>query len=262
VKTNTAKQKMLAGQPVLGFTAKLGSPVAAEFLSHCGADFVSIDTQHGSWGDDSVVAAVTAICAGPATPMARVLNNQYHLMARLLDAGVLGIIAPMVDTVEQAEAVAAACRYPPVGQRSFGWGRAVTYGADYADRIGEELFVAVQIESAQALANAEAILAVPGIDGCMVGPQDLALSMGFHPRDIPTHDEHRLALERIVQACHNTGKIPGIDTGGPETGLLRVEQGFLFVVMGSDVRFVQAGTSAALAGVRTAAAVGAPEAIR
>ena len=244
---------MLRNEPALGFSAKLGSPIAVEFLSQSGADFVMLDTQHGSWGDDSMIAGATAVCAGAATPLARVLNNQYHLIGRLLDAGVLGIIVPLVDTVEQAQAVAAACRYPPIGQRSFGWGRALAYGAEYADRINDELFVAVQIESALAVADAEAIMAVPGIDGCMVGPQDLALSMGFHPRDIPAHDEHRLALERVVQACRNTGKIPGIDTGGPETGLLRIQQGFIFVVMGSDVRFIQSSAAAGLAAVRTAA---------
>jgi 4-hydroxy-2-oxoheptanedioate aldolase len=243
---------MLSGKPALGFSAKLGSPVAAEFLSHCGADFVMLDTQHGSWGDDSMIAGVTSICTGAATPMARVLNNQYHLVARLLDAGVLGIIAPMVDTVEEARAMAAACRYPPIGQRSYGWGRALVYGADYADWINDQLFVAVQIESAQAVRQAEAILAVPGIDGCMIGPQDLALSLGFHPREIPQRDEHARALEHVVQACQNTGKIPGIDIGGPDLAVLRVQQGFRFVVMGSDVRFLQGGATAAIKTVTAA----------
>jgi len=252
LKTNTTKQKMLSGNPALGFAAKLGSPVAAEFLSHCGADFVSLDTQHGSWGDDSMIAGVASICSGTATPMARVLNNQYHLVARLLDAGVLGIIAPMVDTVEEAQAMATACRYPPVGQRSYGWGRALVYGADYADWINDQLFVAVQIESAQAVRQAEAILAVPGIDGCMIGPQDLALSLGFHPREIPQHDEHARALEHVIQACRNTGKIPGIDIGGPDLAVLRVQQGFKFVVMGSDVRFLQGGATAAIKTVTAA----------
>ncbi len=252
MKINTAKQKMLSGKPALGFAAKLGSPVAAEFLSHCGADFVSLDTQHGSWGDDSMIAGLASVCAGPATPMARVLNNQYHLVARLLDAGVLGIIAPMVDTVEEAQAMAAACRYPPVGERSYGWGRALVYGADYADWINNELFVAVQIESAQAVRQAEAILAVSGIDGCMIGPQDLALSLGFHPREIPQRDEHARALEDVVQACRNTGKIPGIDIGGPDLAVLRVQQGFRFVVMGSDVRFLQGGATAAIKTVTAA----------
>jgi 4-hydroxy-2-oxoheptanedioate aldolase len=237
---------MRRGEPALGYSAKLGSPVAAEFLSHCGADFISLDGQHGSWGPDAMVAGVAAICAGPATPVARVLNNQYHLMAQLLDAGVLGIIVPMVDSVAEARAVAAACRYPPVGERSFGWGRAATYGADYSDWINDQLFVAVQIESAQAVRDAEAIMAVPGIDGCMVGPADLALSMGFHPSEALKRDDHVAALERVVQACRNTGKIPGIDTAAPEFGALRLQQGFLFVVMGSDVRFLQGGAAAGL----------------
>jgi len=155
----------------------------------------------------------------------------------------------MVDTVAEAQAVAAACRYPPVGERSFGWGRAATYGADYADWINDQLFVAVQIESVEAVAQAEAILAVPGIDGCMMGPADLALSMGFHPREAAQHDEHARALERVVQACRDTGKIPGIDIGGPELAMARVRQGFRFVVMGSDARLLQGVAASTLKAV-------------
>jgi len=254
MKVNLAKQKLRRGEPALGYSAKLGSPVAAEFLSHSGVDFVCLDGQHGSWGPDSLIQGITAVCTGPATPMARVLNNQYHLIAQLLDAGVLGIVVPMVDSVEEAQAVAAACRYPPAGTRSFGWGRALTYGPDYADRINDELFVAVQIESVHAVEQAEAILSVPGIDGCMVGPADLALSMGFHPRESARREEHARALERVVQACRNTGKIPGIDTGAPESVGLRLQQGFLFIIMGSDVRLLQAAAAAGLQGAREAMA--------
>ncbi len=246
MKTNTAKAKMVRGEPAFGYTSKFGSPVVAEFLAHCGVDFVQLDGQHGSWGPESLVQGLAAVCAGPAMPFARVAYNSYPMMGQLLDAGVMGIIVPMVDTVEQARAVAAACRYPPVGARSFGAGRALAYGDDYTDWIGDQLFVAVQIESAAAVENAEAIMAVPGIDGCMVGPQDLALSMGFHPRDIAKHDEHRRALECVVQACRNTGKIPGIDTGAPESAALRVQQGFLFIPMGADVRFLTRGAAEGL----------------
>jgi 4-hydroxy-2-oxoheptanedioate aldolase len=251
MKLNTAKQKMLRGEPTFGYSAKLGSPVAAEFLSHCGVDFVMLDAQHGSWGSDSIIQGIASVCTGPAMPFARVIHNIYAEIARLLDAGVLGIIVPMVDTIEEAQAVAMACRYPPVGDRSNGWGRAATYGDDYLDSINDQLFVAVQIESAQAVENAEAIMAVPGIDGCMVGPQDLAFSMGFHPRETAKHDEHARALERVVQACRNTGKIPGIDTGGagPESAAKRVAQGFVFIPMGSDAKFL---TMSAVAGVKLA----------
>ncbi|HEX9077818.1 MAG TPA: aldolase/citrate lyase family protein, partial [Anaerolineae bacterium] len=252
MKLNRAKQKMLRGEPAFGYSAKLGSPVAAEFLSQCGVDFVLLDGQHGCWGPDSAIQGITAVCAGAAIPMARVSINSYTRIGQLLDAGVLGIIVPMIDTVEQAQAVAAACRYPPVAGRSFGWGRAFSYGDDYTDWAGDQLFVAVQIESVQAVENAEAIMAVPGIDGCMTGPQDLALSIGFHPREIPNHDEHARALERIVQACHNTGKIPGIDTGAPNQAALRVKQGFRFIPLGSDAKFLTGAAAAGLNMVKEA----------
>ena len=156
----------------------------------------------------------------------------------------------MVDTVEEARTAARACRYPPVGERSFGWGRAFAYGDDYPDWSNDQLFIAVQIESAQAVENAEAILAVPGVDGCVVGPQDLALSLGFHPREIPKRDEHARALERVIQACRNTGKIPGIDIGAPDTAAQRVAQGFRCIVMGNDARFVTSGAIAGLKNVK------------
>jgi 4-hydroxy-2-oxoheptanedioate aldolase len=253
VKINTAKHKMLKGEPAFGYSAKLGSPVAAELLSHSGVDFVMLDGQHGSWGTDSLIQGAAAVCAGPATPMARVVYNFFPLIGQLLDAGVMGIVVPLVNTVQEARAAARACRYPPQGERSYGWGRAAVYGDDYADWINDQLFVAVQIESAQAVENAEAILSVPGIDGCMVGPADLACSMGFHPREAPQREEHVRMLERVVQACRNTGKIPGIDTGASEGVARRVEQGFIFIPFGSDVKFLKASAAAGMQQAQAAA---------
>ncbi len=252
--TNLTKQKMQNGEPAFGYSAKLGSPVAAEFLSSCGLDFVMLDGQHGSWDQGLLIQGIQAVCAGASLPFARVAYNSFTLIGQLLDAGVLGIIVPMVDTVEQAKAAALACRYPPAGERSFGHGRALAYGGDYTDWINEQLFVAVQIESAAAVENAEAILAVPGVDGCMIGPQDLALSLGFQPREYPGREEHARALERVVQACCNTGKIPGIDIGSPETAVQRVQQGFRFIPIGSDVRFMTGAASAAIRQVKQSVA--------
>jgi len=255
VKINTAKQKMLRGDPAFGYSAKLGSPVAAEILSHCGVDFVMLDGQHGSWGADSLIQGVMAVCAGPAIPMARVVYNFFPLIGQLLDAGVMGVIVPLVNTVEEARAVARACRYPPVGERSFGWARAGAYGDDYSDWINDQLFVAVQLETVQAVENAEAIMAVPGIDGCMVGPADLACSMGFHPREAAKREEHVRMLERVVRACRNVGKIPGIDTGASMVSAgKRVEQGFIFIPCGSDVKFLKAGAADGVKQAQEAAA--------
>jgi 4-hydroxy-2-oxoheptanedioate aldolase len=245
---NTAKQKMLEGMPAFGYSVGLGSPLAAEALARTGIDFLLLETQHGSWGNDGAILGFMGMAGGSAVSMARVARNDYTLIGKLLDQGALGIVVPMVDAVEQARAAAAACRLPPRGTRSWGLGRARVYGDDYMDTIDDALFVAIQLESMQAVEHAEAIMAVEGIDGCWAGPADLALSMGIHPRNAGNDDRHARALERIVQACRNTGKIPGLACPSPEEARRRAEQGFQFLTAGSDAGFMLAG---ARAGVQT-----------
>lgn len=246
MKQNTAKAQMLTGRPAYGVGLALGSPLAAELLAQTGLDFILLDRQHGSWGEDSTIAGLAAMRSGPAAPMARVARNDYTLIGRLLDEGVLGIVVPMVHTAAEAKQAADACRFPPTGTRSWGWGRARAYGDDYADWIDEQLFVAVQIESAQAVENAEAIMATPGVDGCWLGPTDLALSLGFHPSELDHRDEHMRALEQVVVACRNTGKIPGIAGRSPQDALQRAQMGFQFITVGSDVGYLLDGAAAAM----------------
>jgi 4-hydroxy-2-oxoheptanedioate aldolase len=246
VQLNTAKQKMLQGQPAFGYSLGLGSPLAAELLARCGIDWVLLETQHGSWGHDGAIAALTAIAGGTAIPIARVAKNDYFLIGKLLDQGALGIIVPMVDTPELAQAAADACRLPPHGKRSWGVGRARVYGDDYFDWIDDQLFVAVQIESIQAVGNAEAIMATPGIDGCWAGPADLALSMGLDPRKAGSDDRHGRALEQILTACRNTGKAPGLACPTPEDAKRRADKGWQFLTAGADAGFMLAGARAGL----------------
>lgn len=244
MKINTAKQLMLQGKPAFGYSLGLGSPANAELLSTSGIDFLLLDRQHGSWGEESTIAALVAMAAGTAVPMARVARNDYTMIGRLLDEGMLGIVVPMVHTAEDAKLAADACRFPPTGTRSWGWGRARVYGADYPAWIGEQLFVAVQIESIQAVENAEAILATPGVDGCWLGPSDLALSMGIAPGVMFQRDEHARAIERVLEACRNTGKIPGFAGSGPQHALDLAKQGFQFLTAGGDAGFLSSGANA------------------
>jgi 4-hydroxy-2-oxoheptanedioate aldolase len=246
MQVNTAKQKLLAGQPAYGYSLGLGSPLVAELLARSGIDFLLLETQHGSWGHDGAIAALMGMAGGSAVPMARVAKNDYFLIGKLLDQGLLGIVVPMVDTPEQAKAVADACRLPPKGIRSWGVGRARIYGDDYGDWIDDQLFVAVQLESATAVENAEAIMATPGIDGCWAGPADLALSMGIHPRDMADDPRHNAALERIVAACRNTGTVPGLACNTPEDARRRAGQGFRYLTAGSDAGFLLGGARAGL----------------
>lgn len=244
--TNTAKKKMLAGEPAFGYALGLGSPIAAEQLAHSGIDWILLDNQHGSFGPENTILSLMAMTGGTATPMARVARNDYTMIGRMLDEGALGIVVPMVHTPELAQQAAEAVRFPPHGQRSYGWGRAGHYGDDYARWIDEEVFLAVQLESIEAVENAEAILSTPGVDGVWAGPADLAFSLGIKPWEAANDDRHARALEKIVQACRNTGTIPGLACGSPEEAKMRAEQGFQFLIAGSDIGFMLQGAAAGL----------------
>ena len=251
MRTNDAKQKMLGGEPALGVSAALTSPWSAEILSNSGYDWVLMDTQHGFWSPDAVRSAVLAILRGSAAPVARVAINDYTLIGRLLDDGLLGIIVPLVNTKAEAEAAAAAMRYPPRGSRSNA-GSPITalYGGDYFDGIDNEVFLAVQIESAQAVENADEIFAIEGVDGCWIGPSDLALSMGLKVSDMGGHPAHNEAVAHVLEMCQKHGKIPGYACGSIEMGKRRIAEGFKFVNIGVDATFVADGAAACLAELR------------
>ncbi len=237
---------MTQGEPAFGYSMGMGSPLAAEALANCGIDFILLDTQHGSWGQDTTNLALMAMRNSSAIPMARVARNDYTLIGRLLDEGAMGIVVPMVETPDDARRAADACRIPPIGKRSWGWGGAIRYGSDYPDWINDQIFVAVQLESITAVDNAEAIMAVDGVDGCWAGPADLALSMGIDPRRAGEDDRHAKALEKVVQACQDTGKIPGLACPTPEDAHRRAEQGFQYLTAGGDLGFMLAGATAGL----------------
>ena len=120
MRTNTVKQKLLRGEPSIGAEAGLGSVLAAEAMSRVGFDYIVLDMQHGAWTEESVMHAFRAIALGSALPMARVRSNDFGLIGRLLDIGAMGVIVPLVNSVEDAENAVLAARYPPLGGRSGG----------------------------------------------------------------------------------------------------------------------------------------------
>ena len=145
MQVNTIKERMLEGKPAIGVELAFGSPLAAEVLSRAGFDFVQVDNQHGSWDYASSMAAFRSIYLGHAIPVARVRENDFYAIGGLLDRGALGIVVPMVETVEQAKAAVRAVRYPPEGGRSLGPFGAQLYGTDYTECANEQIFLAVQV---------------------------------------------------------------------------------------------------------------------
>jgi 4-hydroxy-2-oxoheptanedioate aldolase len=233
MKVNTAKRRMLEGKPAIGAAVGLGSPMAAEIYSLQGYDFVLVDGQHGNWDLAGMTAAFRNTAVGTAVPMARVQKNDFFAIGSLLDRGAMGIVVPMVNSNEQAETAAFAARFPPHGGRSWGgFGTSLHQVADYRRWIDEELFLAVQIETKEAVERAEEILSVDGVDGCWIGPADLALSLGVDVSTPAGYQQHEESIMQVLSACRATGKIPGI--AGGIHGERWLEKGFLFVTCASD----------------------------
>jgi 4-hydroxy-2-oxoheptanedioate aldolase len=237
---------MLEGKPAIGANVVLGSPLSAELLSPLSFDFLIVDTQHGAWDDDSTMHAFRSIGLGAAVPIARVRSNDFSAIGRLLDMGAMGIIVPIVNSVEEAEAAAYAVRYPPRGGRSGGQFGTGFLGPDYMDWIDDEVFLAVQIESVQAAERAEEIMAVEGVDGCYIGPNDLSLSMGIDLSTPEGRQAHVAAIRGVVEACRKTGKIPGIGLGDMAAAKRWIDEGCLFVSASSDEGFMLGGAQEAL----------------
>jgi 4-hydroxy-2-oxoheptanedioate aldolase len=229
---NVCLHKMRGGEAAIGVTCGLGSPVAAEMLSRSGFDFVLVDNQHGVWNDETTAHAIRYISLGSAIPMARVSWNDFGAIGRLLDRGAMGIVVPMVNTVEEARAAAHAMRFPPRGARSGGGVLAMHYGTEYDRWINDEAFLAVQIETVEAVERAEEILGVDGVDGCWVGPSDLAKSMGIDRSTPEGLKAHREMIARVELACRKTGKIAGI-SGDLDVNYW-INTGFRFITASYD----------------------------
>ena len=236
--TNKAKQKMLMGEPAVGAEVGLGSILSVEGISPLGFDFVLVDNQHGYWSAETSMAAFRMIHAGGTVPMARVGKNEFAAIGRLLDMGCMGIVIPMVNTVEEAQQAVFAARYPPMGGRSIGPFGTEFLGENYDDWADKEIFLAVQIETGQGAENAKEIMEVDGIDGCWIGPGDLSRYMRLDLNTDNGREIHQQTIRKVISDSKEAGKIPGIST--PSAGQAKhwMDQGCLFVTAGSDSEWV------------------------
>ena len=173
--------------------------------------------------------------------MARVRRNDFGLIGRLLDMGCMGIVVPMVNNAEEAEAAVFAARYPPLGGRSIGPFGTGFLGDDYDDWANDQIFLAVQIETDDGAKNAEEIMAVDGIDGCWIGPGDLSRYMRLDLNTKEGREVHSTTIRSIIAACRRAGKIPGISTPSPSLAQRWIDEGCLFVTAGADSEWVVDG---------------------
>lgn len=242
------KAKLRQGQLCLGTCITFSDPTVTEAL--CGLlDFVWIDMEHNALTLESVQAHVMATRGSDTAPLVRVPWNDPVLIKPVLDIGAAGVIVPLIRTAEDTRRAVAACLYPPAGMRGFGPRRPSNYGrlsgAEFCRAANENMIVIVQIEHVDAVTNIDEILAVPGLTAIVVGPNDLAGSLGHMGE--PHQPRVREAIELVVARGRRAGVPVGLATGEPPPALAEwVKKGVQWLAMANDVALLlRAATQAA-----------------
>lgn len=233
------KELISAGKPAIGAQLRFGSPAIAELYGHGGFDWLVVDTEHAPQSPESIMAQLMAIGNTPATPVVRVPKVDPEQILLALDMGAMGIVAAFVETAEQAEIGARACRYPPEGTRGYCQSRCAAYGfkaAEYREQINEQVVFIPMIESARAVENIDEILAVDGVNTYIVGPSDLSFSLGT-PLDLGS-SAFRDAVSKLKDAAYRAGKPPGAAISGshhdPQTLRAAIDAGVQVILHGGD----------------------------
>ena len=242
-----------AGMPLLGTFIGGASPVAAEVCAAAGVDWVLLDLEHGTGGEEQVRDVVPAAASYGVPTVVRVESAARIRMGRVLDAGAAGIMLPRMNTAEEVAEAVRHLRYPPDGDRGVAtYNRACRFGLDPGalDRANAEVLGVVQIESAIAVGNAGAIAALDGVDVLFVGPRDLSHDLGV-PGDL-TAPAFTEALERVLAAGRQHGKACGLLVNDGAAAARRLEQGWSFVGIGSDSTLLAAAVTAEFGRARTA----------
>ena len=244
---NPLKRKLLNHERVLGCFLLTGSPDNAEVLAHAGFDFLLIDHEHGSGSRGEAIDQMRAMKGTPTTSMLRIPSLDPGYIKRLLDSGVQCILCPMIESASSAKAVVDACWFPPRGARGAGGAtRASDYGydADSVNRVQDEIFIAVQIESVIGVENIQEIAAVAGIDLLLLGPRDLSASIGRLGR---FEDPEVLAMVAKAEAAIlASGKRLGSVIYPGQTPAQMFARGYDLLIAGSDIGFLVEGARRAI----------------
>jgi 4-hydroxy-2-oxoheptanedioate aldolase len=252
VRANRLREIWAKGEAVVNGWLAIPSAFSAEVMAHQGFDSLTIDMQHGVVDYQVAVTMLQGISTTGVVPLARVPWNDPARIMKILDAGAYGVICPMINTREEAEALVTACKYYPRGYRSWGPVRASIYaGTDYTPaRANDTLLVIPMIETAQAVKNIDDILRVPGIDAVYVGPADLSITLGCTPKLDQTEAPVVEAQQQIAAACKRHKVVAGIHCGGAPYALKMIAEGYQFVTLASDGRFLAARAADEVAAVR------------
>ena len=247
---NETKNKLREGKAAVGTSATVDNLAVTDAVGRAGFDFILIDTQHLPIGTEALERMTSGLLASGSEVIVRVLANDPALINRALDYGADGVIIPYVNTAEEAAHTLVGAKYPPAGARSWSPRNTARYGGimEYTVRANDETLVLPQIETAQAVDNIDEILEVEGIDGIMVGPADLGLTMGYPPR-MSGNPEVEEKIQHVLNRCQEHGVPFGIFAGALENAEMWVSRGAQIATVGGDVGFMVEGAAKTLKGI-------------
>jgi 4-hydroxy-2-oxoheptanedioate aldolase len=230
-------KKINFNKPIINGWLSIPNSFTAEAMSKMGWDSITIDMQHGQNDYSTTLSMLQAMSNNDVVPFVRVPWSEPGTIMRILDLGVLGIIAPMINTKKQCEEFVSYCNYPPIGQRSFGPMRAqLIYGSDYYEKANSAIVSFAMIETKEAVDNIEEILSVPNLTGIYIGPGDMSSSYGLKPQFDVTVDPIYSNIKMIAKIANEKGKIAGIHNGSTKYAKQMIDLGYKFVTVSSDFR--------------------------
>ena len=243
---NPFKQAIQAGQTAqIGLWLGLANAYTAQLCAGAGFDWLLIDAEHAPNDLQTILGQLQAVAPYPLTPIVRPAWPDAVRIKQILDLGAQTILAPMVETAEQAAEVVSATRYPPQGIRGVGsaLARASEFNRtpNYLKTANEQMCVLIQIETVKGVENLDAILAVEGVDGVFIGPSDLSAAMGHIGN--PAHPDVQAVIEDGIQRIVRAGKAPGILIADPALAQRYIELGALFVGVGTDTGLLMKATT-------------------
>jgi len=254
---NKVKEMLKQGKLTVGGWEGLNSVAAAEVMAVAGFDWVAADVEHSTHSEQDYAYMATAVKARGAVPIARVFDKSMRSIRRILDAGAMGVIVPMIRTADDAREVVKAAKYPPMGIRGAGAGAFAAYGITLGESFksgNDDTLVMVMVETKEAVENIDEIMSIDGIDGMFLGPFDLSCSYG-HPGEI-THPVVAEAMVKSREACKKYGKAAGLHVLPNDYNIIKdaIDKGFTFIALSYDANIIHLGSKEMIEKARQAEA--------
>jgi 2-keto-3-deoxy-L-rhamnonate aldolase RhmA len=244
------KDALHNGKPMIGTILTVASPEVAEALALLGFDWIFIDLEHTNLSIQDAQMAIQAV-ANRSYTLVRVPDGTRENIERILDTGCSGIIVPLVNTEAYARRIVDFAKYPPLGERSVGLGRAQGFGLgfkDYLQASNAQTVVVVQIEHRDAVSNVDQILSVPGIDAVFIGPYDLSGSLGLLGQI--SHADVTTAISAVRTACARSNSTYGIYCGNAEQARAEINAGARIIAVGTDLLHMAGSARSVLEALR------------